>query len=156
MSAGRTQYPSDVPGHGLVIGGTIPNMQPDVRQQHAAHLRRSTRLPGTPDEIELRKVTCSTVTMNDWHNTTIASPNLTVGFLAIPQNRKRKKFVIINPIGGQTLFYSYKQAPSSLIPVYAGTPSYEQGTDISHDEIWVWCTVAQLFGAYEGVRDVVD
>jgi hypothetical protein len=161
------QNATDIPGHGAVIRGTVPDMQPDVRQQAELREKNARRVPPDIDSEKHKppsRVTASTITHNDWHGMTVVNltgvgntPTKPAGVLAIPQNLRRKKFIIINPdTNVSNIYMSYKNTPYSLIPIYPGGVYVEQGNDVSRDDIYIWCQAAQPFGAYEGSRDIAD
>ena len=127
----------------------LGKFQPDVAARQEVRNARATPAnpPVPPSPVQ---TTALPILMTDLSGTIVVAGTAQ---LAIPQNDKRQRFIMVNPLAAPSvLFFSFKNSPNSQIALNPGEIYNETGPAISIDEIWVQSSVVgHNFGAYEGV-----
>jgi hypothetical protein len=77
-------------------------------------------------------------------------------FQVFPSRPDRKRFTLCNPDvagggSGDTMYFTFKNSPNALLPLYPGQTWDESGSEICVDDIWIcFPTKGDPYIAYEG------
>jgi|ERR1700733_1644337 len=114
--AGKQRWATDV----RAIADRLPNFDPNrtIVERNIVH-------PGTIPLTNFSGFTLGTV-----------SGQLALS-LVFTRRNDRKRFILANVFGLETIYFSYKNSPNALLPLYVGQVWDESGSEVSNDDIWI-------------------
>jgi hypothetical protein len=132
------------------------SFQPDIRAlaQSEAMARGAPNFDPTHDSVERHIRHPGAVRLTNYSGNA-PHGNLKL-FQVFPSRPDRKRFILCNPDvaaggSGDTMYFTFKNMPNALLPLYPGQTWDESGTEICVDDIWLcFQTKGDAYIAYEG------